>query len=141
MPATNITSAQFNFEQGELGYIANNWIFTDHNQTWTGSAGAAYVFNQDSDRATRVSADLLYGTGLRTSIVTPNDTSLPAYATVNLSLTQKIPVSVSKGTQVRFDAINVGDHVYQLRDGTGVGVGAPQFGARRSFFVTLSQKF
>lgn len=139
--ATNITSAQFNFEQGELGYIANNWIFTDHNQTWTGSAGAAYVFNQDSDRATRVSADVLYGTGLRTSIVTPNDASLPAYATVNLSLTQKIPVSVSKGTQVRFDAINVGDHVYQLRDGTGVGVGAPQFGARRSFFVTLSQKF
>ena len=139
--ATNINSAQFNFEQAELDYIANNWIFTDHNQSWTGSAGAAYIFNQDSDWATRVSADVLFGTGLRTSIVTPNDTSLPAYATVNLSLTQKVPTSVGKGTQVRFDVINLADSIYQLRDGTGVGVGAPQYGMRRAFFVTLSQKF
>ena len=28
---------------------------------------------------------------------------------------------------------------YEIRDGTGVGVGAPQFGARRGFFVGLSQ--
>lgn len=139
--AININSAQFNFEQAELDYIANNWIFTDHNQSWTGSAGAAYIFNQESDWATRVSADVLFGTGLRTSIVTPNDTSLPSYATLNLSLTQKVPISVSKGTQIRFDAINVTDGSYQLRSGTGVGVGAPQYGMRRAFFVTLSQKF
>lgn len=139
--AININSAQFNFDQAELDYIANNWIFTDHNQSWTGSAGAAYVFNSGSDWATRVSADVLFGTGLRTSIVTPNDTSLPAYATLNMSLTQKIPVGVGKGTQVRFDAINLADSTYQIRDGTGVGVGAPQFGMRRAFFVTLAQKF
>ena len=84
---------------------------------------------------------MLFGTGLRTSIVTPNDTSLPPYATLNLSLTQKVPIAVNKGTQVRFDAINVADSTYQLRDGTGVGVGAPQYGMRRAFFVTLSQKF
>lgn len=139
--AININSAQFNFEQADLDYIASNWIFTDHNQSWTGSAGAAYVFNQGSDWATRVSADVLFGTGLRTSFVTPNDTALPNYATLNLSITQKLPVSVSKGTQVRFDAINVTDSVYQLRDGTGVGVGAPQYGMRRAFLVTLAQKF
>jgi outer membrane receptor protein involved in Fe transport len=138
---TKITSSQFNFEQAELDYVANNWIFADHNQGWTGSAGAAYVFNMDSSWATRVSADMLFGSGLRTSLVTPNDTSLPAYATVNLSLTQKIPISASKGTQVRFDAINLTDLSYQLRDGTGVGVGAPQYGMRRAFFATLSQKF
>ena len=28
---------------------------------------------------------------------------------------------------------------YEIRDGTGVGVGAPQFGPRRGFFVGLSQ--
>ena len=44
----NITSAQFNFDQAELDFIANNWIFADHNQSWTGSAGAAYVFNMES---------------------------------------------------------------------------------------------
>ncbi|MBX9943624.1 MAG: TonB-dependent receptor [Reyranella sp.] len=139
--AININSSQFNFEQAELDYIASNWIFTDHYQSWTGSAGAAYIFNQSSDWATRVSADMLFGNGLRTSVITPNDTALPAYATLNLSLTQKVPISISKGTQVRFDAINVTDGSYQLRSGTGVGVGAPQYGMRRAFFVTLSQKF
>lgn len=137
----NINSAQFNFEQAELDYIAGNWIFADHNQSWTGSAGAAYVFNMDSDCATRVSADVLYGNGLRQTIVTPNDTALPAYATLNLSVTQRLPINGSKGTNVRFDAINVTDGQYQLRTGTGVGVGAPQFGMRRAFFVTMSQKF
>lgn len=137
----NIKSAQFNFEQAELDYIANHWIFADHNQSWTGSAGAAYLFNMDTDWATRVSADVLYGNGLRQTIVTPNDTALPAYATLNLSVTQRIPISGSKGTNIRFDAINVTDGQYQLRTGTGVGVGSPQFGMRRAFFVTLAQKF
>jgi hypothetical protein len=74
-------------------------------------------------------------------IVTPDDTSLPAYATLNPSLTQKVPIDVSRGTQVRLDVINVTDAIYQLRDGSGVGVGAPQYGMRRAFFVTLAQKF
>ena len=39
----------------------------------------------------------------------------------------------------RFDIINLFDEVYEIRDGTGVGVGAPQFGARRGFFVGLSK--
>ena len=139
--AININSAQFNFEQAELAYIANNWIFADHNQSWTGSVGAAYVVNMETDWATRLAADFLYGNGLRQTIVTPNDTALLAYATLNLSVTQRLPISGSKGTNVRFDAINVTDGQYQLRTGTGVGVGAPQFGMRRAFFVTLSQKF
>ena len=71
--------------------------------------GAAYVFNMDSDWATRVSADVLYGIGLRQTIVTLNDTALPAYATLNLSVTQRLLINGSKGTNVRFDAINVTD--------------------------------
>ena len=139
--ATRINSAQYNFSPEDLAYIGSYWIAADHDQGWTGSAGAAYVFNQGSDHATRVSADMLFGSGLRTSIITPNDTSLPAYATLNLSVTQKIPISGSKGTQIRLDAINVTDGVYELRTGEGVGVGAPQYGMRRAFFVTLAQKF
>lgn len=139
--ATGIKSAQYNFSTEDLNYIANHWIAADHDQGWTGSAGAAYIFNSGTDRATRVSADILFGSGLRTSVVTPNDTSLPAYATLNLSVTQKVPLGGSKGTQIRLDAINVTDGVYQLRTGEGVGVGAPQYGMRRAFFVTLAQKF
>jgi outer membrane receptor protein involved in Fe transport len=137
----NINSAQFNFGAAELAYIGNNYIFLDHSQGWTMSTGAAYTFNPDKDWATRVSADMLFGSGLRTSVVTPNDLSLPNYAVVNASLVQKIPISVSKGTQVRFDVINLFDNQYQIRDGAGVGVGAPQFGQRRTFLVTLAQKF
>lgn len=138
---TNINSAQFNFDPGELAYISRNWIYLDHNQSWTGSAGASYTFNYGSDWATRITGDVLYGNGLRTSLVTPNDSALPPYATVNLSLAQKIPIKNTRGTQIRFDVVNLFDASYQLRDGSGVGVGAPQFGARRTFLVGLTQKF
>ena len=138
---TNINSAQFNFGQAELAYIANNYIALDHSQGWTMSGGAAYTFNPDRDWATRVSADMLFGSGLRTSIVTPNDLSLPGYAVVNASLAQKLPIGLGRTTQVRLDVINLFDNSYQIRDGLGVGVGAPQFGQRRTFLLTLAQKF
>jgi outer membrane receptor protein involved in Fe transport len=139
--ATNINSAQFNFAPDELAFISQNYIYTDHNQSVTGSAGVAYTFNPDSDWATRLSSDVIVGTGLRKTVVTPNDTSLPSYAVVNLSAAQKIPIRGTRGATVRLDVLNLLDSVYQLRDGTGVGVGAPQFGLRRTFLVTLAQKF
>jgi len=43
--------------------------------------------------------------------------------------------------EVRFDVINLFDEVYEIRDGTGVGAGAPEFGPRRGFFVGLTKKF
>ena len=137
----NINSAQFNFGANELAYIASNYIFLDHTQGWTMSSGAAYTFNPDKDWATRISTDMLFGSGLRTSVVTPNDLSLPNYAVFNASLVQKIPIGLGKSTQVRFDVINLFDNSYQIRDGQGVGVGAPQFGQRRTFLVGLTQKF
>lgn len=138
---TDINSAQFNFDPAELAFISQNWIYLDHNQSWTGSAGAAYTFNQGKDWATRVSADLIYGNGLRKTVVTPNDEANPSYAVVNLSLTQKVPIKGTRGTQIRLDLLNLFDTSYQLRDGSGVGVGAPQFGMRRTFLVGLTQKF
>jgi len=138
---TNINSAQFNFAADELAYIANHYITLDHSQGWTMSSGGAYTFNRDKDWATKVSADMLYGSGLRTTVVTPNDLSLPGYAVVNASLVQKIPIGLGKGTQMRFDVINLFDNSYQIRDGQGVGVGAPQFGQRRTFLLGLTQKF
>jgi len=136
-----INSAQFNFDPEELAFTQNNWIYLDHNQSWTASAGAAYTFNYGSDWATRISADMLYGTGLRKTVVTPNDQANSTYSVVNLSLAQKIPIPGTRGTQVRFDAVNIFDTSYQLRDGSGVGVGAPQYGLRRTFYVGLTQKF
>jgi hypothetical protein len=42
---------------------------------------------------------------------------------------------------MRFDAINLFDNSYQIRNGSGVGVGAPQFGQRQTFLLSLTQKF
>jgi outer membrane receptor protein involved in Fe transport len=50
---TDITSAQFNFGPDELAFIGNNYIHLDHDQTWSGSAGAAYTLNRDTDHPTR----------------------------------------------------------------------------------------
>jgi len=88
---------------------------------------------------THFSADLLYGTGLRKDGATPNGDSVPAYVTVNLGVSQDFEVADVKGLTARFDILNLFDEVYEIRDGTGVGVGAPQFGARRGFFVGLSK--
>jgi outer membrane receptor protein involved in Fe transport len=43
--------------------------------------------------------------------------------------------------KVRFDVTNVFDQSYQLRNGTGIGVFAPQFEPRRGFFGGLSWIF
>ena len=39
--AKDVTSAQFNFGQNELNYIANNWVHVDHDQAYTASAGVS----------------------------------------------------------------------------------------------------
>jgi outer membrane receptor protein involved in Fe transport len=139
--ARNINSAQFSFGAAELAYIASNYITLDHSQGYTMSAGAAYTFNPDNDWATRLSTDMLFGSGLRTTVVTPNDLSLPNYAVFNASLVQRIPIGLGKTTQLRLDVINLFDNSYQIRDGQGIGVGAPQFGQRRTFLLGLAQKF
>jgi len=47
----------------------------------------------------------------------------------------------SLGLEARFDVVNAFDRVYEIRDGSGIGVGAPQFGARRGFFFGLTKSF
>lgn len=39
---------------------------------------------------------------------------------------------------LRFDCINVADEVYELRNGTGLGINAAQYGQRRTFLGGLS---
>jgi len=41
--------------------------------------------------------------------------------------------------KARLDVINLLDREYQIRNGTGVGVGAPQYGPRRGIFVGISK--
>jgi outer membrane receptor protein involved in Fe transport len=133
----DIISGQFNFGADELAYIQNHFIHLDHDQTYTASAGVAYTFPTQ----TKVSADLIYGSGLRASSDHPNSNSLPDYATVNLGLVQKIDTGILKGLEARLDVINLFDEVYEIRNGTGVGVGAPQFGLRRTILAGITKRF
>jgi outer membrane receptor protein involved in Fe transport len=120
----NIISEQFNFAPDELAYIAQNYIHLDHDQTWTASAGAAYTFNQGTKYQTRVSVDLVAQSGLRASTPTvPNGASLPEYATVNASIVQKLDLGFGQGTELRLDVLNIGDAVYEIRNGTGINRG------------------
>ncbi|HWY64226.1 MAG TPA: TonB-dependent receptor [Rhizomicrobium sp.] len=131
----DIVSSQFQFDPGDLAFIAGNFIPLDHQQLFSLSAGGSYDFGE----GTRVSTDLLFGTGLRRDGATPNGDHVPGYVTVNLGVTQDFSLMDWKGLTARFDIINLFDEVYEIRDGTGVGVGAPQFGARRGFFFGLSK--
>ncbi|MEA2728412.1 MAG: hypothetical protein QOF70_2887, partial [Acetobacteraceae bacterium] len=134
----DIVSAQNNFSADELAYIANNWIHLDHDQKWTGSAGIAYTANMDSEYPTRMSIDATVQSGLRASTATvPNGVALPTYGVVNMSVVQKL----ASRTELRLDILNIGDNTYEIRNGTGVGVGAPQFGIRRTILAGVTQRF
>ena len=132
--ASNIVSNQFLFTQDELNYIASHSIYTDHAQILTASAGTSYLWN-----GTRFSASIIYGTGLRSGFA--NTDHLPSYTQVNLGLSHDFNiVPPNKPTTLRFDVVNLFDKTYEIRDGSGIGVFAPQFGPRRGFFVGISQK-
>ncbi len=134
----NINSAQFNFAPEDLAYIAGHYVHTDHDQTYTSSAGIKY---RHLTWNTRLAADLIAGSGLRTDGTVPNGRSLPGYQRVNLSIVQPIDTGVFKGMEARFDIINLLDQVYQIRTGQGLGVFASQFGPRRTFLAGLTQRF
>src|SRR6202166_5106397 len=143
----DFTSAQFNFQPTEIAYVAANYIHLDHEQQQTASGGVSYLWHD-----TRFSADFLFGSGLRASLplppgVTPayggtsipNGDHLPSYTQVNTGVSHVFTIPGAGTLSARFDVINIFDKEYEIRNGTGVGVGAPQFGPRRGFFFGLSK--
>jgi len=131
-----IETGQFNFPLDELETIQSHWVHLDHDQRLSGSAGLSYRL----DDGLSASADMLFGSGLRKGFA--NTDHLPSYATVNASLAKTFEFGESFGKlDARVAVLNMFDRSYQLRDGSGIGVGAPQFGRRRSLFVSLSKPF
>jgi len=131
-----IVTGQFNFDPDEIDYIASHWVHLDHDQALTGSAGVSYRFAS----RTTLGADTLFGSGLRSGFA--NGGHLPSYTQVNASLSQARDFGGLLGRmELRLSVLNVFDHVYELRDGTGIGVGAPQFGPRRTLLASLTKSF
>ncbi len=137
----DIVSSEFSFSPDDLAYIQNHYIYLDHGQTYTGSAGVAYTFRDGLLKSTQLGADLIYGSGLRADGDVPNGALLADYTQVNLSASHTFDVPGAGPLQVKVDVINVGDTRYEIRDGSGVGVGAPQYGPRRAFFAGVTKTF
>ncbi|HEY3862028.1 MAG TPA: TonB-dependent receptor [Verrucomicrobiae bacterium] len=144
-------SAQFLWpDQTTVNYVNGHWIYLDHDQRVTGSFGAAYVWNEGRRFATRVFVDALYGSGLRqdgdpisagSAVPVPNGSSVGAYDSVAAGLEESFRLPGRSLLKVRVDVVNVGDAVYPLRTGSGVGVNAPQYGERRGIFGSISYIF
>ena len=135
-----------------LQYAQTHFLYTDHNQFVTASAGAIYQFcgriataveafgdNGFSWCGIKLSADMIYGSGLRNG--DNNISTLPAYTQVNVGIKREflLPNDPLPMT-IRFDVVNLFDTIYEIRDGTGIGVFAPQYGPRRGFFLGVSKK-
>jgi outer membrane receptor protein involved in Fe transport len=139
-------SAEFLFDAADLAYVKNHWIFLDHDQALSGSFGADYVWRR-SRGDTRVYVDTIYGTGLRTDSTAPdgsnipNGGTVPSYYTISIGGEQSFKVGLHRYWKVRVDILNITDNSYELRNGTGVGVNAAQYGMRRGFFGSASYSF
>ena len=141
--ATQPVSNQFLFDNAtpltdlggltEFQYLSTHWIYTDHNQFVTGSAGLSYKWN-----GTTFSTDMIYGSGLRTGDA--NIDALAPYAQFNVGVARDFDMPDHQPVTVRFDVVNVFDTIYQIRNGSGIGVFAPQYGPRRGYFIGIKKK-
>jgi len=132
--AVDPVSNQYLLDPATYNYLLTNWHYTDDMQMFTGSAGVSYKWDQ-----MLFTANLKYGSGLPDGFA--NSSFNQPYTTVNVGVAREFQVYPdAKPTTVRFDIVNLFDKVYEIRDGSGIGVFAPQFGARRGFFAGISQK-
>jgi outer membrane receptor protein involved in Fe transport len=139
-------SSQFLFSPEALAYTRDHSIFLDHDQALSASFGADYVWRRRSGD-TRVYVDAIFGTGLRTDSVAPDGTvipnggTVPSYYTVSVGAERNFTLARHRSWKVRLDVINITDNSYELRNGSGVGVNAAQYGMRRGFFGSVGYSF
>jgi len=133
----DVITSQYNFNPDDLAYIADNFIHLDHDQKETSSGGVSYAITD----TTKVGADYIFGTGLREDGLTPNGLSLPDYFQLNANISHDFNFEGFGALHTSLAVINLLDRTYELRSGTGIGVGAPQFGPRRGLYLTLQKNF
>ena len=136
--ASGINSGEYNFGQDELDYINGHWVFMDHDQRYALSGGVSYRRG-----GTTFSLDAIFGSGMRRTPEgdAPNSSHLPGYLQVNAGAARGFDTELFGRVEARLAVLNVLDRIYEIRDGTGVGVGAPQFGPRRAFYVSVRKLF
>jgi len=144
--AEGVTSAQFNFGStpangcplSDLDFAATHLVNTDHSQLSTASAGVSYNWS-----STKLSADLVAGSGLRTQNRGDcfNEGTVPSYVQINLGVAHTFDFPYAGPIELRLDLVNLTDEVYLIRSGSGVGVFASAYGPRRSIFTSVRKEF
>jgi len=145
----DVESSQFSFNAQQLAYIADNFIHLDHEERVSASGGVSYLL-----LGTRLNLDTIFGTGLRDDLQLvapsptlpygfsiPNGDHTPSYTQWNFGMTHAFQDGAPGPLTARFDVVNLFDKNYEIRSGTGIGVFAPQYGARRGLFFGLTQDF
>jgi hypothetical protein len=132
--AHDVDSQQFLIGTDELAFIQTHNIHLDHESEFAAAAGAQYAWKVD-----RVYIDFLYGSGLRGGFA--NTHQLSQHYPVNVGYEHTWPLEGRNAIKFRFDIVNLFDEKYQIRSGSGIGVGAPQYGQRLGFFGGLTYVF
>ena len=138
--ATRVTSGEFNFAPDELAYIRDHYIYLDHDQSLTVSAGASYELAK-----TTFGFAATYGSGLRADPpegLSPNGVKLRPNTQVDLFATRDVNLGAAIGdVGLRLAVINVLDRSNIIHDGSGIGVGAAQYGPRAAVYFGISKRF
>ena len=130
--ASRIDSGEYNFAPAALAAIADTFIDLDHDQRLTGSVGVSQQWH-----GTTFSADAVAGSGLRRRYL--NGDHLPSYVTADLAANPRVMLGGFGRLEVQLSVLNVLDRIYEIRDGSGVG--APQWGMRRTICVGVGKPF
>ncbi len=132
--AKNIISGQYILDFEELSYTSKHYVTLDHAQTYTAALGSSYNLY-----GTKLSGDMLYGSGLRTG--DNNKNTMPAYWLFNASVSRDFSLPVIEKINLRLAAVNLADKVYQYSNGSGIGISASTYAQRRTFYLIASKSF
>ncbi len=130
--AKKIVAGQFLADSpAELAYVADHWVHLDDNQTLSSSAGVSYrrwgfLFSLDG----------IWGNGYWYGFA--NEKQQLPYLQVNAAVGHTFAVPRLGDVEGRVSVVNLFDHVYLIRQGSGVGVFAPQYGPRRAVYFSIS---
>ncbi len=130
--AKDIVGGQFLADSpAEVAYVAHHWIGLDDNQEFTASAGASYRL-----WGFLLMADALWGNGYRYGFA--NEETQDPYFQMNVAAARGFSIPKLGEIEGRVSVVNLFDHVYLIREGSGIGVFSPQYGPRRAIYFTVT---
>jgi outer membrane receptor protein involved in Fe transport len=117
-------------DASEISYIANHWVTLDDDQMFVGSGGTSYQL-----WGFLLTADAVWGSGYRRGFA--NSGELPPILQFNAAVVRNFRMPGIGSVEGRVSLINVFDHTYQIRNGSGIGVFSPTYGPRRTLYAGL----